>query len=296
VYFLLILVTAFAAAQLSTRNSSSRTREDGPVINTDKSQYLPGDTIVFSGANWAPGEAVSIVISSEGELPTTLQVTADRSGAFSVTSIMPDNEVEGNKFSRLEKRAKNGPENSGAAVYHAVATGSTSGGSAETEFSGTEPLTDAERLIDQETYWMHRITYPTGNYNPEWLQKAAAQDAKVPRGVPAGRKIKSGANAASPMAFNSSGFTAIGPQPEKMTGCSNCFDYTATAGRINAIAIDPTTTTNGSIVAYAASVGGGVWKTTNCCSAAGTTWTVTTDDPLISTLTITISSMRGPAI
>ena len=70
-----------------------------------------------------------------------------------------------------------------------------------------------------------------------------------------------------------------------MTGCGGCFDYTTTAGRVNAIAVDPTTTTHGSIVAYAASVGGGVWKTTNCCSGA-TTWTVTTDDPLISTISI----------
>src|SRR5262249_37512955 len=45
------------------------------------------------------------------------------------------------------------------------------------------------------------------------------------------------------------------------------------------------TTTNGSIVAYAGSVGGGVWKTTNCCSAS-TSWTVTTDDPLLSTIAI----------
>ena len=33
------------------------------------------------------------------------------------------------------------------------------------------------------------------------------------------------------------------------------------------------------------SVGGGVWKTTNCCSTT-TTWTVTTDDPLISAIDI----------
>src|SRR5439155_6389498 len=31
--------------------------------------------------------------------------------------------------------------------------------------------------------------------------------------------------------------------------------------------------------------GGGVWKTTNCCSAS-TSWSVTTDDPLISTISI----------
>ena len=70
-----------------------------------------------------------------------------------------------------------------------------------------------------------------------------------------------------------------------MTGCSGCFDYTTTEGRVNAIAVDPTTTVNGSIVAYSGAVGGGVWKTTNCCSAS-TTWTVVTDDPLISTTAI----------
>src|SRR5436305_10783519 len=70
-----------------------------------------------------------------------------------------------------------------------------------------------------------------------------------------------------------------------MTGCSGCFDYTTTEGRVNAIAVDPTTTVNGSIVAYSGAVGGGVWKTTNCCSDM-TTWTVVTDDPLISTTSI----------
>src|SRR5437763_2650822 len=70
-----------------------------------------------------------------------------------------------------------------------------------------------------------------------------------------------------------------------MTGCSCFFDYTTTEGRFNAIAIDPTTTVNGSIVAYVGPVGGGVWKTTNCCSDT-TTWTVVTDDPLISTTAI----------
>jgi len=70
-----------------------------------------------------------------------------------------------------------------------------------------------------------------------------------------------------------------------MTGCSGCFNYTTTEGRVNAIAVDPTTTTNGSIVAYLGAVGGGVWKTTNCCSDM-TTWTAVTDDPLISTAAI----------
>ena len=70
-----------------------------------------------------------------------------------------------------------------------------------------------------------------------------------------------------------------------MTGCSGCFNYTTTEGRVSAIAIDPTTTMNGSIVAYLGAIDGGVWKTTNCCSDM-TTWTAVTDDPLISTIAI----------
>src|SRR5438067_12509450 len=92
-------------------------------------------------------------------------------------------------------------------------------------------------------------------------------------------------NPLSPLAFSTPSFIALGPQPERMTGCSGCFNYTTTEGRVNTIAVDPTTTVNGSIVAYLGAVGGGVWRTTNCCSNT-TTWTAVTDDPLISTIAI----------
>ena len=69
-----------------------------------------------------------------------------------------------------------------------------------------------------------------------------------------------------PYALDPDSFTALGPSPEHMSGCSGCYDYGTTAGRVNAIVIDPTTTTNGSITAYLATVGGGVAKTTTCCS------------------------------
>ncbi|PYK64062.1 MAG: hypothetical protein DME50_15605, partial [Verrucomicrobia bacterium] len=92
-------------------------------------------------------------------------------------------------------------------------------------------------------------------------------------------------NPLSPLAFSTTSFIALGPQPERMTGCSGCFNYTTTEGRVNTIAVDPTTTVNGSIVAYLGAVGGGVWRTTNCCSNS-TTWSVVTDDPLISTTAI----------
>src|ERR1043166_2578524 len=137
---------------------------------------------------------------------------------------------------------------------------------------------EAAGLEQLEQYWHDRLTFPTGRFDPAWTRAAAAQHARMATGIPAGQHPK--LNLANPKALSTSTFTALGPQPLRMTGCSGCFDYTRTEGRVNAIAVDPTTTTNGSIVAYAGSVGGGGWKTTNCCSTS-TTGSVPTDDPLI---------------
>jgi hypothetical protein len=148
---------------------------------------------------------------------------------------------------------------------------------------GIRPETEAADLGRLERFWNDRLTYPTGRFDPRWLRAAATQHARLPMGVPAG--VPALLNPRSPLAFSTTGFTALGPQPERMTGCSGCFDYTTTEGRVNSMAVDPTTTVNGSIVAYLGSVGGGVWKTTNCCGNS-TTWSVVTDDPLISTTSI----------
>src|SRR5215211_8502368 len=148
---------------------------------------------------------------------------------------------------------------------------------------GSDARDESASLGQLEQYWRDRVTFPTGRFDPAWLRTAAAQHARMATGVPAGLHLK--LNRANPNALSTTNFTALGPQPERMTGCSGCYDYTTTEGRVNAIAVDPTTTVNGSIVAYAGAVGGGVWKTTNCCSAS-TTWTVVTDDPLISTTAI----------
>src|SRR5881392_794873 len=143
--------------------------------------------------------------------------------------------------------------------------------------------TEGADLGRLEQFWNDRLTYPTGRFDPAWVRAAAIQHARMAVGVPAG--MPAVLNPFSPLAFSTTSFTALGPQPEQMTGCSGCFNYTTTEGRVNAIAVDPTTTVNGSIVAYLGAVGGGVWKTTNCCSNS-TTWSVVTDDPLISTTAI----------
>jgi hypothetical protein len=146
----------------------------------------------------------------------------------------------------------------------------------------TEPEKDSQELLDQESFWLNRLTYPTGRFDPIWLSRAAAQDSLVQRSVPAGRHAEFDHSQTSPLALDPNSFTALGPKPERMTGCAGCFDYGITQGRVNAIVIDPTTTTSGSIVAYIANIGGGVAKTTNCCSAS-TTWELITDHPLITT-------------
>jgi hypothetical protein len=148
---------------------------------------------------------------------------------------------------------------------------------------GSGPQSEAAGLEQLEQYWHDRLTFPTGRFDPAWVRAAFAQHESMTAGVPAGQHLK--LDPSNPKALSQAGFTALGPQPLRMTGCSGCFDYTTTEGRVNAIAVDPTTTTNGSIVAYSSAVGGGVWKTTNCCSAT-TTWTAVTDDPLISTISI----------
>jgi hypothetical protein len=148
---------------------------------------------------------------------------------------------------------------------------------------GRNTQEEASGLARLEQYWNDRLTFPTGRFNPAWVRAAARQHARMPSGVPFGQHLR--LNLANPNALSTTSFTALGPQPENMTGCSGCYNYTTTQGRVNAIVVDPTTTINGSIVAYLGAIGGGVWKTTNCCSNT-TTWSVVTDDPLIGTTAI----------
>src|SRR4051812_38986904 len=145
------------------------------------------------------------------------------------------------------------------------------------------PGGESDDLDRMEEEWANRLSYPTGRFDPAWMRRAVEQDAFVSRGLPAGAQRDSLTN--GPLSLNPNAFTALGPAPGRMTGCSGCFDYGTTAGRVNAIAVDPTTTTNGSIVAYVATVGGGVCKTTNCCSGT-TNWTVLSDDALVSTTSV----------
>jgi hypothetical protein len=139
----------------------------------------------------------------------------------------------------------------------------------------------ADDLDRMEIDWHNRLTYPTGLFDPAWVRRAAVADAGITRSIPWGLQATKLNLSNSPLALDPNSFTALGPRPLRTTGCSGCFDYGTAEGRVNDIVIDPVTTN----VAYLASVGGGVWKTTSCCSAS-TSWSVVTDDPLLSTISI----------
>lgn len=175
----------------------------------------------------------------------------------------------------------------GAGIFLAVAalrppqTTTPVAGATEPDLPRYMPVPGGETddLNRLEEEWNNRLTYPTGVFNPEWVRQALAQDEKIARGVPGGVQTARSLGKDSPLVLDPNSFTPLGPQPLRMTGCSGCFNYQFTQGRVNDIAIDPVTTN----VAYIATVGGGIWKTTNCCSST-TSWSPTTDHPLIATI------------
>ena len=98
------------------------------------------------------------------------------------------------------------------------------------------PEGEADDLDGLEVDWHNRLTYPTGRFDPTWVRTAAVQDAAIARGVPFGLQSFDSSN---PAALASDSFTALGPQPLRMTGCSGCFNYNLTEGRVNDIVVDP---------------------------------------------------------
>ena len=128
-------------------------------------------------------------------------------------------------------------------------------------------------------FWAHRVAYPTMHYSPSWYTDAKPQDLALDSGVPAGeRNVERSLQ--SPLALDPEGWTFLGPRPLLNSG------YGLVSGRTNVIAVDPRgPDINGQHTVFAASDGGGIWKSTNCCGA-GTTWRNVTDQPDIASIAI----------
>jgi hypothetical protein len=87
---------------------------------------------------------------------------------------------------------------------------------------GASSESESPGLAQLEQYWHDRLTFPTGRFDPRWVRAAAAQHARLSLGVPAG--VPRLLNPRSPLALGTTSFTALGPQPERMTGCTGCYD------------------------------------------------------------------------
>jgi hypothetical protein len=135
--------------------------------------------------------------------------------------------------------------------------------------SGAAEEAETQALLETGDYFIQRYTYPTGEFNQEWLLEAAEQHRLNAQGLPAG-SLATALSSKSPLNLDPTKFTSLGPEPLTGQGAGNA------SGRNNFIASDPVSPN----IAYFGSDGGGVWKTTNCCSA-NTTWEPVTDDPLI---------------
>ena len=120
-------------------------------------------------------------------------------------------------------------------------------------------------------------SYPTGRFDPRWLEAARVSDAKVASDLPSGQfsHLKAGTS------LNPDAFTPLGPQPIQ-NGLDN------NSGRVNDIVVSAQPLIAGdpnSYRAFIASDGGGVWRSDNCCSAA-TTFEPVTDSPEIQSIAI----------
>ena len=63
-----------------------------PQIWSDKADYAPGETVVLSGVNWAPGDSVHIRVNDDAGQTWSrdVDVIADASGAISDQFNLPD--------------------------------------------------------------------------------------------------------------------------------------------------------------------------------------------------------------
>ena len=208
VVFLCILATILTLSPITRAQGTDGLSVEHPTLVADKISYLPGETIVFSGSSWKPGEGVTIVIKGDSAgIVATTQGSANENGIINISATMPKLPSSDNANTGSKKTP----------ILTATAIGA-SGKSVSTQFTPGHAPTDGDRLISEEEFWYHRLTYPTGHYSPAWTRRAAEQDKAIKRGVPAGRKREAAngevAGSNGTPAFSSSAFTSLGPMPE----------------------------------------------------------------------------------
>src|SRR5215204_1365502 len=88
-FFVVLVLTFFAFVG----NAKAAIETAPPAqIWSDKADYAPGETVVLSGANWAPGDSVHIRVNDDAGQTWTrdVDVIADASGSISDQFNLPD--------------------------------------------------------------------------------------------------------------------------------------------------------------------------------------------------------------
>ncbi len=119
--------------------------------------------------------------------------------------------------------------------------------------------------------------YPTGQFHPRWMHEARSSDLLIKSALPAGEHLQK--NYAKNL--STTAFTSLGPKPLWNVERNGTFDtlVDVNTGRINDIVVSAQPLLIGdadSYRAFAASDGGGIWRSNNCCSVS-TTWAPVTD-------------------
>lgn len=155
---------------------------------------------------------------------------------------------------------------------------SQSDGEGYGEGYGTDAYAQAQAY--EGSFWAIRASYPTGDFQPQWLVQALPAHQAMAVDMPAGTgEFVTRAKSAGTLNLPADRFTSLGPSPKNFTAGGG--GSGAVGGRVNVVVAHP----SNPAIAWAATDGGGVWKTTNCCTTA-TTWRVTTDFPAANSIAI----------
>ncbi len=163
-----------------------------------------------------------------------------------------------------------------------------------TQFPSNESIPEIGKQNESDNFrgegdeQMARHLYPSTSAPPHAIKNALDwSTAHIQDKLPSGSvRYTSSAKISTTSSLSSTAWTSLGPQPlDSSAGTHADYRWGLVGGRINALAV---VSASGSIspTIYAASDGGGVWKSTNCCYTA-TTWTALgSNDPYLSSSVI----------
>ncbi|HEX8945412.1 MAG TPA: hypothetical protein VF785_19900, partial [Gemmatimonadaceae bacterium] len=156
-------ISSGTSASMTTTSTTS-----GPTLATDKPDYLPGDTVMFSGTGWVAGDTVTITIHEDPQWTTadrTVTTVADGTGSFANHTFVVDQRDYGVTFTATavanpsglvaQTIFTDGSSTVSGVVTDAVTHNPISGATVTCASTGTNPCNNL----------LSATTSPTGSYS-----------------------------------------------------------------------------------------------------------------------------------